>query len=279
MMMRAALGYAEFLGLAVFPVAANCRSPLVARGCHAASKDPDQIRRWFSSGSPNLACATGSPSGVWVLDIDVKGAINGFDAVQALEALHGPLPETWTTCTPSGGEHRWFASNDRVASNRVGFQPGLDVRTTGGSVALPPSRRTDGSYGWLIDPADRELARAPGWLIELIDPPVGLRPGPAPLKITSYERTASYVVSAVNAECGELAGCGRGGRNARLFRAAASLGQFVGAGLLGEDSAWTALERAAQECGLTKDDGVHAVRASIRSGMERGKSNPREIAQ
>ena len=69
------------------------------------------------------------------------------------------------------------------------------------------------------------------------------------------------------------------GRNLRLFMAAANLGELVGAHLLPQDTAEAALERAAQENGLWKEDGPYSVRASIRSGMKKGQARPREIAR
>jgi hypothetical protein len=93
------------------------------------------------------------------------------------------------------------------------------------------------------------------------------------------DRMARYVAAAVDRECSELARMGHGtGRNLRLFQASANLFEFVGAGLLPESAAIGALEQAAAECGLWKEDGPHAVRATIKSGAERGLQNPREVA-
>jgi hypothetical protein len=68
------------------------------------------------------------------------------------------------------------------------------------------------------------------------------------------------------------------GRNLRLFQAAANLGGLVGARLLTERVAQEVLEKAADDCGLWKEDGPHAVRATIKSGMNRGLASPREVA-
>jgi hypothetical protein len=67
------------------------------------------------------------------------------------------------------------------------------------------------------------------------------------------------------------------GRNQRLFVAAAKLGGLIGAGVLGQDAAESALEQAATECGLVTEDGMGAVRATIRSGIRTGVSNPRDL--
>lgn len=103
-----ALDYAE-RGWRVFPVGSDGRSPLIARGCHAASAEPVQLRRWWSTHpSANVALACGRESGVLALDIDRKGAVDGFAALAELQAEFGALPESVRSLTPSGGAHLLF---------------------------------------------------------------------------------------------------------------------------------------------------------------------------
>ena len=86
--------------------------------------------------------------GVFALDVDVKDGKPGFVALAALAACHGPLPQTWRSRTPSGGAHLFFVQPvDRRLANRVNLPvqairpSGLDVRSTGGLIVLPPSRK------------------------------------------------------------------------------------------------------------------------------------------
>lgn len=296
-MLTAALAYAERLGFDVFGVADDCRVPIKVRGqyehgCHDATKDPDEIRRrWTRHPRANIAVACGPQSGVFVLDIDNKGGVDGFGALTVLVRLNTPLPTTWTADTPSGGEHRYFrfpAGWD--LRNKVGLRvyhadgsrsvyAGLDIRAAGGSAALPPSAKPAGRYTWRIAPTDHPLADAPEWLLRLaIDPPPPPRRPPAPLRLNEMDKAARYVAAAVDGECGFLASMGpNSGRNQRLFQAAANLGEFVGAGLLPMAMAEQALESAATECGLAQEDGIYAVRQTIASGMRRGMANPREV--
>lgn len=286
--MRAAALELGALGWRVFPVAEDGRSPRIKGGCHAASSDPEQVARWRDG---NFALACGPESGVIALDIDRKGDIDGVTALQALCAEFGPLPRTVRSRTPSGGAHLLFRHPEGVTiPNRVGLKRyapdgsrtiyrGLDVRAAGGSICLPPSRTPRGSYEWVRSPWDADLAALPDWLLCLMtaEPP----PRPVrPLRITgSTDRVARYVCNAVNGECSELAAMSPGsGRNTRLFIAAARLGELVGAGLLLQDDAEAALERAAADCGLVKEDGLRAVRLTIASGLRRGIQNPRELA-
>ena len=69
----AALAYVR-AGLRVFPCSPRDKSPLVAHGCKAASKDPTQIRTWWKRW-PNamIALATGPHNGILVLDVDMRG--------------------------------------------------------------------------------------------------------------------------------------------------------------------------------------------------------------
>ncbi len=266
-------------GLAVFPVGSNCKVPRTPHGYKDASRDPAVIRAWWSANPfANLACATGHVSGVFVLDVDVKGA-NGLRTLDELERAHSRLPTTWRTRTPSGGAHIWFRQPERTFRNRVGFAPGLDVRTCGGSVAAPPSERDGRSYTWEARPSQTPLADAPDWLLTLIDPPPVERPPAPPLRLDSLDRLARYAEAAVNGEAHAVATTApRAGRNHRLFVAAAKLGELAGANIVPVNIIETALEDAAHACGLIAEDGLRAVQATIQSGLARGLQQPREVA-
>lgn len=273
--LETALAYAAF-GFAIFPVAADCRTPLVPHGCHDATRDPDELRRVWRQGC-NLSMATGKPSGVFVLDVDTK-TVDGIETLALLEDERGWLPETWESATPSAGRHLFFRQPDRALRNRVNFAPGLDIRTDGGSVALPPSKKPNGAYRWVRPPDSVPLANAPAWLLDLIDPPQPERPPAPPVRTGNLDRAARYVAKAIDDECGELASMPpHTGRNQRLFIAAARLGSLVGGGALHQSHAEDALTRAAFDCGLVREDGQHAVRATIASGIRRGLAAPRTV--
>lgn len=280
------------LGWRLFPVAGDCRSPLIRNGCHAASCDPEDIERWWARNpSANVALACGPASGVLALDIDRKGEVDGVAALSELCREFEPLPRTVRNDTPSGGLHLLFAFPEgHRPPNRVGLKryaadgsrrvyPGLDVRADGASICLPPSAKPSGPYRWSRSPFVVDMAPLPGWLLNLMlsePPPVEVKP----LRFAGKpERVARYVVAAVDGECRTLASMSKGsGRNQRLFIAAAKLGGLVGAGLLGQDDAEAALEAAARDCGLVSEDGLRAVRLTVASGIKRGVSAPREVA-
>lgn len=297
MSLKAALAYAR-IGWAVFPVGEDCRSPLVGPppggqkgegGCWRATTDPAVLTDWWTRWpSANMSLACGEKSGAWALDVDHHGAVDGFESLAILEDQFGQLPDTPKAKTPGGGEHLIFKHIQNLP-NRVGIWVelgggerrklgGLDVRSTGGSIALAPSRKPSGPYSWIVSPTVLEPPEPPAWLLELIDPPPPPHRPLAPLRISSADRAGRYVASAVNGECTAVAETpANSGRNPRLFVAACNLGALVGAGILSESLAEDALTRAADACGLTRDDGQHQVRQTIASGMRRGLANPREV--
>jgi len=149
----------------------NCanvaKHPLTDNGVHGASNDPLKVETFFSGdySIANIAIACGSVSGVWILDVDDPSAL------AALESQHGPLPQTWTVQTGSGGRHLYFRCDERSATfkNAVKFAGSLDIRTDGGYVLAPPSIHKSGKrYRWIVSPADCEIAVAPDWLVALI---------------------------------------------------------------------------------------------------------------
>jgi putative DNA primase/helicase len=299
--MQVALDYASILGLAVFPTDGSCKPGSLRKlgpvpdgepkmiACHDGTRDPAVIGSlWTTYPDANVSVATGNASGVLVLDVDEKDGFSGSEDLQRLERLFEPLPRSWRSRTPSGGLHLWYSQPDRPLANRVHFpvpdgqggmvKSGLDVRTTGGAIAAPPSRKASGAYAWIDDPVDVELADAPAWLLDLIDPPLPPARPFEPVHIGSLSRIARYVESAINGECLELARMGPGsGRNLRLFMASANLGQLVGADLVVQSVAERALLHAATDCGLVKEDGTRAVLATIASGMKKGIAQPREV--
>jgi hypothetical protein len=120
-----------------------------------------------------LGVATGAGSGFVTLDIE---ADEGLEMLAALERQHGALPDTVTSVTGRGGQHRLFAHPGGVVPNRAKCWPGIDVRGDGGFIVVPPSR-TIGPYVWEIghQPDDLPLAPVPAWLLEHIraDRPTG----------------------------------------------------------------------------------------------------------
>ena len=275
------------LGFAVFPLIPNEKTPLTKHGCKDATRDLARVDEWWSRNpNANIGIGCGAVSNLLALDIDRKHGVDGFASLAELEAEFGPLPRTVRSRTPSGGAHVYLVHpSDARPQNRVGIKrysqsgvrrvyAGLDVRGNGAYIVAPPSRTEVGQYVWELDPDFTDVAPVPDWLLRLLlsEPPPA---APAPLNLHSDLNTARYVAAAVEGESRQLAATAQGGRNNRLFVAAAKLGGFVAAGVLHQADLERELEAAAEACGLTRDKGLPSVRATIASGLRHGLLNPR----
>ena len=87
------------------------------------------------------------------------------------------------------------------------------------------------------------------------------------------DRTRRYALTALQAEHDTVASAAPGSRNHTLNRAAFSLGQLVGAGMLDRAEVEDALRGAAGTCGLE----ARETEMTLKSGLDAGVAQPREI--
>lgn len=155
-------------GYAVFPLKSKSKHPACKNGCKDGSTDPEAIEKLFGKKrSPNIGIATGSPSGIWVLDLDGPEGIAAFGY---LADQHGGMPETISIRTGGGGEQHYFKLNGEPIKNRakISGEP-IDCRGAGGYVVAPPSIHPNGKrYEWIDHPNDVPIAAAPPWLVAWI---------------------------------------------------------------------------------------------------------------
>jgi hypothetical protein len=181
---------------------AECQSPgkhpRTANGFRDASSDPATIAAWWRQWpTANIGIPTGRATFV-ALDIDVEPG--GDDSLRDLEAKHGPLPETVTVLTGSGGRHLLFAHPGQTIQNAEALAgyPGLDIRGDGGYVIASGSRHISGRpYVFEVghEPDNMGLAEFPAWLLDLATRRNGSRPaGDAskkpPLKLVQGQRNS-----------------------------------------------------------------------------------------
>ncbi len=246
------------------------KHPRTVRGLRDASTDLDLIRTWWARWPhANLGVATGTASGLMVLDVDLP---DGPASLARLVADRGRLPETCEQRTGSGGRQLLFAHPGQPVSNRARLLPGIDVRGDGGYIVVPPSTHAcGGRYQWTgrIPPA-----APPRWLLELVDrtrtsevPSVELAAPPQ----AHGSREQRYAASALHRELTRLTSAAVGSRNDTLNRAAFNLGQLTAAGLLDCDHVAAELERVATGIGL----GPAETRRTIASGLAAGLEHPR----
>jgi hypothetical protein len=140
-------------GYRVFPIRYGTKLPETNHGFHDATNDPQTIKTWFGSTRlHNLALATGrQPNGmnVVVFDLDVKGEHNGIDSWERACQENGTDPYYGYPChtTPSGGLHLFMDGGTHDVRCATNFLPGVDVRSEGGYVLLPPSIIIDRATG------------------------------------------------------------------------------------------------------------------------------------
>jgi len=270
-----ALGYGA-LGLRVFPLSLEPFMPV--RGWpERATTDPSMIDRWWAAKPDSaVAVATGLLSGVFVLDVDQKNGIDGYESLRLLEKANDPLPLTWRSQTPSGGQHIWlqYPRDERVGS-RVGVRSGLDVRGQGGFVVAPPSKRESGGYSWLVAPDQCALAPPPAWLLALVgQSSADAVATPATVVVEDAAHLVGYLGKLMDGECADVAAAPPGSRNQRLFRASARIGAFVAAGVIPEGFAKDQLLDAAASCGLPEREAL----STINSGFRFGRRLPAKVA-
>jgi putative DNA primase/helicase len=191
----AALAYAK-RGVPVLPLhwpkdgACSCgdpacstpgKHPLTRHGKDDATTNPEIIKGWWARWpAANIGLRMGN--GRVAVDIDPR---NGGD-----ESLHdlGPLPETVTSLTGSGGQHLLYKADGAVKA-RKGVRPGIDIITDGYIVA-PPSRHISGRrYEWEVGHGPGQVALAPfPSILASLSPDGGTAAAPLPERILAGQR-------------------------------------------------------------------------------------------
>ena len=275
-LLRAALAYAG-VGWAVHPLRPRDKRPSLRDWPHKATTDARVIRDWWARWpEANIGLACG-PSGLFVIDLDVKGDANGEASWASLKEQHG-LGDlvTPTTTTPSGGQHLFFSADGTGLGNSSGrLGAGIDTRGEGGYVLLPPSVLADGKpYTWQISPREYTPAPLPQTLVGLLASPEPCQRGDVGgLRLDGPDTGTAYAMAALSGELEKLATASRGTRNNTLNTAAYSLGQLVGAGLLNRTEVESQLVSVALSTGLDE----HEAQATVASGLRAGEEKPRAV--
>ena len=142
------------------------KHPRIKHGFKGATTNEEQIRTWHRRNpSANWGVACG-PSGLAVVDVDPRNG--GEENLRALETEHEELADTIRANTGGGGQH-YLYSTDEPAPSRV-LTPGVDFKSTGGYIVLPPSNHVSGgTYTWDAGahPSETPLAPLPDWVRKL----------------------------------------------------------------------------------------------------------------
>lgn len=196
----------NFENLALFPLypIRNGRCACGDPSCKQIGKHP--AMQWSRIGiaekyakieDGGVGLATGTRSGVFVVDLDIREGLNGYAELMKM----GPIPPTLTVHTPSGGAHLYFQLPWFRVKNSAGkLGPGIDIRGEGGFVVAPDSPGANGSSYRVV--IDLPPACAPDWLLQW----PGLVKG-------SFERSDASDIAPTPVQGEELAGNEFRGRN------------------------------------------------------------------
>jgi Bifunctional DNA primase/polymerase, N-terminal len=274
-LMRAALGLAS-RGWFVFPPRVGDKRPLphFTQWEKRATRDRDQIYRWWSQSPYNIGIATGR-SNLLVVDCDVPkdttAAHGAYNLARLARQAGEPLPLTLTVLTPSGGVDYYFAApRETNLGNTVGrLAPNVDTRGIGGYVVAPGSQTRKGIYRII---AHQSVQDMPGWITARLVPP----PPPRPQEMAP-QTADRYLAKILQAEASRVASAAVGSRNNSLNAAAFALGQLIGGGEISEGIARSVLEDAvAVHIGMDGFSRGEAER-TMTSGLTAGMRHPRRL--
>ena len=281
-------------GFVVFPVHPRTKVPAVLDWEHRATRDVEQVRRWWRQRDWSIGIAAG-PSDLLVIDLDPgQGAtthrrrpspkadrfagqteVHGRDVLVQLAAGQGRslLDDafTYTVATPSGGWHLYFrqpaALGLRNSRGRLGRH--IDTRGHGGYVLAAGSRGPGRSTYRVARTAP--IAELPEWIATALTPPARHTVNGS----VAVADVSAYVRAVVAGECDNVAAAPEGHRHEILLRAARRLGHWVGGDALSHRTAHTALTDAAQHFIGIAGYTARQVDRDITDGLEYGARLPR----
>jgi RecA-family ATPase len=170
------------LGVPAFPIVIRwdaakrktVKQPLTKHGHKDATTDPTQLVDLFASAHPNghgeLAVGLHpGPGGFVVLDVDVKGSVDGKGELEKLQEEYGNIPATPVAVTSSGGFHIWLKKDPTSLVGNSPLTNGVDVRADDGWVVAPGVDTQWGSWDWVPDyPTLSDAAEWPDWVANRI---------------------------------------------------------------------------------------------------------------
>jgi len=264
--------YAE-RGLHVFPCRPGQKTPATKHGFHDATDDLGQVAAWWQQmPAANIGLACG-PSNLAVVDCD---GLAGILAWARLRARHPDTATPATVATPSGGQHWLYrADPDRPVGNSASkLAPAVDTRGLGGYIVAAGSAVNGRRYRVMHVP-DGPAPTVPEWVWQALAPkPILARP--LSVRLTAG-RTSAYATAALQNEVQTVLDCGPKTRHDTVHRSAVKLGSLVGAGLLDEHLARTALIDAGEARG---HDGSYTARQchrDVSDGLAYGIVHPRQL--
>jgi hypothetical protein len=271
---RSALWYARH-GWRVFPVVPRKKLPLIKGWPQLATTDLEQVARWWrQEPEANIGLACGPDSGLYVIDVDRHGEVDGEAALATLEhelgapAVHRRAAHRLGRATAPVGVARRprAAQQGRQAVDRTHRRVPAPARhrhpraRAASSSSRPRSTPAATLYRWTNGPHQSDPTHLPErWIKALERKKFTMSVPITPFKVVcdpdAMDRLAAHV-----------AGQGRGNRNSALYWAARKLQQLRVLGLVRDDGDDRPLIAAAVHAGLDEREARATVASARRAG-------------
>ncbi len=229
--LREAAKYYASVGWKVFPLKPNAKTPLTAHGVKDATSDATQVEAWWTQWpDANIGFACGGEDGAHIIDVDVdtEKGIDGWKTINELLATGKTFPKTIYQNTPRGGAHFFYRAKARPL-NRNSFMHGIDIRSEGYYVLLPPSIHPNGKkYQWAtgLAPWEHGLAEYPDFMRPAERAPVAVPTQPIATPSVSADSSVIERARLYLATC-DPAVQGQGGHDKLLWAASALVNGFL----------------------------------------------------
>jgi hypothetical protein len=265
------------LGWEIFPLTVGDKVSMCGtNGLRDASSDRGQHEVWsLRYPDANIAIRCGGISNVVVIDFDPR---NGSHETVAKLAREGKtFPDTCPEAsTPRGGRHLYCAYDERVRVSKAGaLGPGIDIKTDGGYIVLPPSwwAKQGAGYRWLVPPRGSRLPPLPRWVIQAVQPkPQPKRLPSTPLDVGNLSGDRRQAVADLQKLVQEMAQLGDG-RHTAPFSMACRIGKYRAHGMLTDAEIESAFIEASASNGALSKYAAKDLIAQIRNGLRRATSD------
>lgn len=265
---------------AVFPLTPRSKRPLPgSNGLLDASTDPNVVERmWRDHLFANVGINTGM-SGLYVVDVDTaewKGK-QGGRTWAALVGEHGHV-DTYTVRTWSGGLQFYYQAPEGLelpsTTGTKGLGLDVDTRGVGGYVVAPPSfvrevTNADMHEGLYTLEKDLPIAPLPLWIPERVAKEV------RPASLAGPVAAEEAVLARLHQLADELRDAPNGEGNDTANRLAYRVGQYVGAGQIGQEQATSMMLDAVAGWNWSSPGDERSMHDTIIRAVDDGRTRPR----
>ncbi len=161
------------MGLSIFPINKDCKTPRILGWQSRSSNDPAQIEQWLAEYPGCNWAMDCEKSEVTVLDVDTKHGQDGLGTYEDAEIDHG-IDDSFEVATASNDHktayHVYLFGAAKSTTSKLG--PGLDTKSIGGYVLIPGSHYIDEKNpelsGTYTVRNDRPIAHIPESLVDAL---------------------------------------------------------------------------------------------------------------